>query len=63
MKNELRPMVDEYLSTTKLKESEFIDAEQVQELVSLHNQGRRDYKYEIWALLVFQIWYEKGFNA
>lgn len=62
LKNELKPMTDEYLSVDRLKNSEFLDAKRTQEVVNLHMQGKKDYKYELWALLVYQMWEEKWFS-
>lgn len=59
LQNELKPMVETYLSKESLSRSGYINADQAHAVVQQHLNGKRDYKYEVWALLVFQIWHER----
>jgi asparagine synthase (glutamine-hydrolysing) len=58
LKQELRPLVMEYLSPTKIKACGVFHPETVSRLVADHMAGRADYSRNIWALLVFNLWHE-----
>jgi asparagine synthase (glutamine-hydrolysing) len=62
LKNELAPMVGDYLSEDRLTKSAILDPKKVRQIIDLHQKGELDYKYEIWAMLNFQIWWEKWFS-
>ncbi|MBU1110725.1 asparagine synthase (glutamine-hydrolyzing) [Patescibacteria group bacterium] len=61
LQNELKPIVREYLSEEKLEMSGLLDAPGAHRLVKQHLEGRKDYKFELWALLCFQLWYDQWF--
>ncbi|MBI2434687.1 MAG: asparagine synthase (glutamine-hydrolyzing) [Candidatus Hydrogenedentes bacterium] len=52
----LRPLVDTYLSSNTLAEHGLFQAVSVQRLIDEHRNGRRDYTWHLWALLVFEAW-------
>jgi asparagine synthase (glutamine-hydrolysing) len=58
LKHELRPLVMEYLSPTRIKNQGVFNPETMRRLVSEHMAGVADYSRNIWALLVFNLWYE-----
>jgi asparagine synthase (glutamine-hydrolysing) len=58
LKQELKPLVMEYLSPTRIKACGVFNPETVSGLVADHMAGREDYSRNIWALLVFNLWYE-----
>jgi len=62
LQKELKPLVDEHLSEQKLSRSGFLDAKQTRRVVRQHMDGKHDYRYEVWALLCFQIWHERVFG-
>lgn len=60
LKNELKPLVQEYLNPEKLKKHELLNATQVQKMLKRHESGN-DYLYgRIWNLLILQMWMEKN---
>jgi asparagine synthase (glutamine-hydrolysing) len=62
LKNELKPLVQEYLTEKKLEQVGLLDVSAALRCVSDHMNGRANNAYEVWALLVFQLWYERWFN-
>ena len=58
LKQELKPLVMEYLSPTRIKACGVFNPETVSRLVADHMAGRADYSRNIWALLVFNLWHE-----
>lgn len=62
LKHELRPMLHEYLSPARIREQGIFKPETVSRLVSDHLAGRADYSRNLWALLVFNLWYEGRTN-
>ncbi|MGC8658012.1 MAG: asparagine synthase (glutamine-hydrolyzing) [Desulfomonilaceae bacterium] len=56
LKQNLRPLVEETLGERNLKEQGLFEPKIVAEMVSLHNEGRVDYRKELWTLLVLQLW-------
>src|SRR5256712_2372720 len=58
LKHELRPLVQQYLSPTRIRAQGIFRPEIVSRLVSDHLAGRCNYSRNIWALLVFSLWHE-----
>jgi len=61
LRNELRLLVDEYLSEDVIKKQEFFDFEVVKGLINEHMNGRYDTSWHLWNLIVFQHWYKTYF--
>ena len=59
MKAELKPMMLDALSEQRIKESGFFDYSSVQSLIQQHLNGTENHSHRLWALMVFQIWYEQ----
>ncbi len=59
LKHELRPMMLDCLSPTSIKAQGFFRAETVSRLVGDHLTGKANYSRNLWALLVFSLWYER----
>jgi asparagine synthase (glutamine-hydrolysing) len=57
LKNDLREMLEEYLSPHLLKEQGIFNSEVVEDLKGDHLQNRRDTSWLLWNLIVFQHWY------
>jgi asparagine synthase (glutamine-hydrolysing) len=57
--HELRPMVDELLSTTRLRDRGIFQPEAVRSLVQQHRSGAQDWSMQIWQLLTLEIWMEQ----
>jgi asparagine synthase (glutamine-hydrolysing) len=49
----------EHRMTDTLAESGYFDLDFVQEMTAAHVGGRRDYSRQLWALLVFAIWWRR----
>ena len=58
LKQELRPLLDQYLSPTRIRAQGVFNPETVSHLVSDHLAGRANYSRNIWALLIFNLWQE-----
>jgi len=56
---DLREMLGDYLSPTRLKKAGYFDAKFVQELLDDHRAKRADFSREIWGLLMFEVWRER----
>jgi asparagine synthase (glutamine-hydrolysing) len=58
LRHELKPLVMEYLSPTRIRHNGVFNPETVSRLVIDHMASRTDYSRNIWALLVFNLWQE-----
>ena len=59
MREELRPMFEDYLSPQRLDRQGIFDSKQVHALFQEHLSGKVRKTNQLWGLLVFQLWYEK----
>jgi asparagine synthase (glutamine-hydrolysing) len=59
LRNELRPLLAEYLNEERVRRERFLRPEGVARVVREHLSGRRDHQYRLWALLVFAMWVER----
>ena len=59
LRNELRPLLGEYLNEERVRREGFLRPEGVERVVREHLSGRRDHQYRLWALLVFAMWLER----
>ena len=55
----VKPYIDEYLNTNRIKKEGIFNSEFVEEIVKKHLSGKYNYQYPIWTLLQFQLWKEK----
>jgi len=60
LKQQLRPLVDEYLSPARVRRDGFFRPETTSRLVVEHMTGRADYSRNLWALLLFGVWLEQA---
>lgn len=58
LRQELRPLVDEMLSESRLKTEGIFDPAYVRKMINGHQSGRADYRKPLWALLCFELWRE-----
>ncbi|NEP09865.1 MAG: asparagine synthase (glutamine-hydrolyzing) [Symploca sp. SIO2C1] len=56
---ELRPLLQDMLSKTRLSKEGFFNPIYVDKLLQDHMQGRQDHRKLLWTLLVFELWYER----
>jgi len=59
LRNELRPLLAEYLNGERVRREGFLRPQGVERLVREHLSGRRDHQYRLWALLMFAMWRER----
>jgi len=55
----LRPLLHDLLSTESLRAQDLFDAGVVQTLLMQHDSGRWNHERQLFALLVFQLWYRR----
>ncbi len=55
----VKPYLEEYLNTERIKREGMFNHQFVEELVKKHLSGRYNYQYPLWTLLQFQLWKEK----
>jgi asparagine synthase (glutamine-hydrolysing) len=59
----LRPLLDEYLSTERLRRRGYFRPETVREIIRDHLDGRRDYSLHLWALVSFEAWHRQYLDS
>ena len=60
LKEELRPVLDHYLSPAMIGKQGYFNSHTIQNLVDSHMSGKADYSRNLWALLMFNLWVEKA---
>ena len=55
---ELRPLLLDTLSESRVKKRGYFRPEYVQQLVQEHLDGRENHSHRLWALRVFEIWHQ-----
>lgn len=63
LRNELRPLVDEVLSSSSLRERGLFDPDPVQRLIANDRAGRIDGAYTILSLLCIELWCRRFLSA
>ncbi len=59
LREELRPVVEEYLAPERVRREGFLKPEGVSRVVAEHLSGARNNMYRLWALLMFSLWRER----
>lgn len=57
--NELRPLVEEYLSPSMINKHRLFKAAEVEKLCLDFYSGRKEKYLKLWHMLMFQMWYQK----
>ncbi len=60
MKNELNPLMMETLSPQNLKKDGILNPDYVTSIKNNFLNGKEEYKYKLWSILLYQLWYEKN---
>ena len=55
---DLRPMVDDLLSETRVRQRGYFDPATVNKMIRQHSSGSREWTYQLWALLTFELWHQ-----
>ncbi|HON55678.1 MAG TPA: asparagine synthase (glutamine-hydrolyzing) [bacterium] len=58
-KKELKNILFDFLIYSKINKIEFFDYNYIKKIVEDHLYQKKDYRKELWTLLVFHFWYEK----
>lgn len=58
IRNELRPMMLGLLDEGRIRQQGFFDPGYVAQLVEEHLDGRENHSHKLWALMVFEQWYD-----
>jgi len=59
LRNELRPLLTDVLSPDRVRAQGVFDPKAIETLLDEHFSGRRNYGFELWALLVFGLWHDQ----
>ena len=59
LKNELRDLLETYLSEEKITETGFFNWKEIEKLKRSFLAGRKEFGVKIWYLLSYLMWYEK----
>lgn len=63
LQKDLRHLVEEFCSESRLKEHGLFDIKNIQSLLSDFFGGKKEYDMKVWYLLMFQMWYDKWMRA
>jgi asparagine synthase (glutamine-hydrolysing) len=58
IKQELRPLLEDTLSQTRLKKRGLFQPDYVQRLIGEHLEGRENHSHRLWALMMVEIWHQ-----
>ena len=59
MKHELKPLLMETLSEENLNKDGILETKYVINIRNNFLKGKEEYKYKLWSILLYQLWYEK----
>lgn len=62
IREELRPMLTDVLHPDKLKNQGIFNPTFVDQLVNEHLKGKENHSHRLWALMMFEMWYDKFAN-
>lgn len=54
--HDLKPMIDDLLSTSQVKQRGLFNASVIERLLQEHRSARRDWSMQIWQLLTLELW-------
>ena len=62
LQNELKPIVDFYLSPSFIKKQGLFNTDEIQRIRNSFYKGKSERAEKIWYLLMFQMWYDTWIN-
>jgi len=63
LREELQPLAREVLSPERIRRQGFFKPETVTRMIDGHVSGRVDFSRQLWALLIFSLWYDEYVEA
>jgi asparagine synthase (glutamine-hydrolysing) len=63
LRGPLRPWAEELLSENRLRREGYFEPAPIRRLWTEHQSGRRERQYELWDILMFQVWLEANGTA
>ena len=63
MKTDLKELVNDYINETSIKEQKIFNWSSVESLKKAFFNGKKEYDYKLWYLLMFQMWYERTLQS
>jgi asparagine synthase (glutamine-hydrolysing) len=58
LRTELKDMLFDFLSPKRINDGGFFDSRQIEKMLHLHMEEKKNFSHQLWALLVFEIWKE-----
>lgn len=58
IREELKPMMMDLLNEQRLKEQGFLNPKFVHQLINEHLEGKANHSHKLWALMVFEQWFD-----
>ncbi|MBM4401637.1 MAG: asparagine synthase (glutamine-hydrolyzing) [Candidatus Cloacimonetes bacterium] len=58
LREDLKFLIDESLSKKEIEKVGFFQWTEIEKILATHYSGKKDFAYEIWALLCFQLWHK-----
>ena len=62
LRGELRDWAQDLLSETRIRRQGLFNAAVIQDVLTEHLSGRRDWHAKLWDVLMFQSWYDANFK-
>jgi asparagine synthase (glutamine-hydrolysing) len=59
LRHEIRPLMQEVLSTKQIEENGFFNPRHVEKLKSDHLQGIANHSHQLWSLIIFEMWRQR----
>jgi asparagine synthase (glutamine-hydrolysing) len=56
--SELKPLMDDLLSPKMIEKDGYFNSQAVEKMIKRTIEGKQDFSYQIWALLMFKLWKE-----
>jgi asparagine synthase (glutamine-hydrolysing) len=56
LKQELKPLMEDVLSASRIKQNGFFDPSCIEKLKAAHLAGNANNSHQLWSLMVFEIW-------